>query len=306
MDEKIYEVKQTEEYVSYVLRDDMFSKLEYKVLTSQENGDFLPLYLLRQNGRPQFWYTIPSLYYSLEHKCAEMEPQILFHVIETLDRICTETEKNGFLKLEHLDLSLDRIFIETNSGKLQMIYLPLNTADGTTLLNKENIMRQLVKELLSHNINLKVSGRVQRLNRDLQNGIVTFTKIMENIRTGAYDVNADNAYFDDEGTFVVDSGKRRYPYLVLVENQIPIPITKADFLLGKNTEQVDGAIYNHNEVSRKHCRILSKLGKYYVKDVGSKNGTYLNQYMLRPYEEAEIHHGDCLRLGKCELIFYEG
>jgi pSer/pThr/pTyr-binding forkhead associated (FHA) protein len=56
-------------------------------------------------------------------------------------------------------------------------------------------------------------------------------------------------------------------------------------------------------VSRRHCEIEHTNSSFVVRDVGSLNGTYLNQKRV---EQATIHNGDELQIGKFRLLFLEG
>ncbi|MFG0327978.1 MAG: FHA domain-containing protein [Phycisphaerales bacterium JB037] len=49
------------------------------------------------------------------------------------------------------------------------------------------------------------------------------------------------------------------------------------------------------DVSRRHCAIIQANGKLKVKDLGSSNGTFVNDKRV---EEAELHAGDLLVLGE--------
>ena len=54
-------------------------------------------------------------------------------------------------------------------------------------------------------------------------------------------------------------------------------------------------------VSRRHVRILRQPDGYYVEDLGSINGTFLNRRRLSPGAPAELKDGDELRLGNIVL-----
>jgi pSer/pThr/pTyr-binding forkhead associated (FHA) protein len=55
-------------------------------------------------------------------------------------------------------------------------------------------------------------------------------------------------------------------------------------------------------VSRRHAEITRVGRSYVVRDVGSLNGTYLNQERI---DEAPLHHGDELQVGKFRLVFFD-
>ena len=54
-------------------------------------------------------------------------------------------------------------------------------------------------------------------------------------------------------------------------------------------------------VSRRHLRILRQPDGYFVEDLGSINGTFLNRRRLSPGAPAELKDGDELRLGNIVL-----
>jgi pSer/pThr/pTyr-binding forkhead associated (FHA) protein len=52
-------------------------------------------------------------------------------------------------------------------------------------------------------------------------------------------------------------------------------------------------------ISQFHARLFPRDGMWYVEDLGSTNGTYLNQRKLTG--PSEVHAGDVVRLGKTTL-----
>ena len=55
-------------------------------------------------------------------------------------------------------------------------------------------------------------------------------------------------------------------------------------------------------VSRRHCEITSENSRFVVRDVGSLNGTYVNQKRV---DVIELTQGDELQIGKFHLVFLE-
>mgnify|MGYP001583271589 FL=1 len=56
-------------------------------------------------------------------------------------------------------------------------------------------------------------------------------------------------------------------------------------------------------VSRRHAEVHQVGGAYVVRDLGSLNGTYLNQERV---EERQLGHGDELQIGKFRMVFFDG
>lgn len=87
---------------------------------------------------------------------------------------------------------------------------------------------------------------------------------------------------------VLDGGVKRVPL-------------KADNVLGR-TGQADIALPS-NSVSRRHTRIYALHGAFWVRDLGSTNGTSVNGVRVK---NQRLRNGDRIHVGQVELIFEEG
>ena len=56
-------------------------------------------------------------------------------------------------------------------------------------------------------------------------------------------------------------------------------------------------------VSRRHAEIRRDNSRFGLHDIGSLNGTYVNRERV---EEAELHAGDEIQIGKFKLVFLSG
>jgi pSer/pThr/pTyr-binding forkhead associated (FHA) protein len=54
-------------------------------------------------------------------------------------------------------------------------------------------------------------------------------------------------------------------------------------------------------VSRNHAEIYPRGNEWYLRDLGSTNGTYVNGYGIR---ERALESGDRVSLGGAELVFH--
>jgi hypothetical protein len=57
-------------------------------------------------------------------------------------------------------------------------------------------------------------------------------------------------------------------------------------------------------VSRLHAEINYQKGRYYLKDMGSSNGTWVNNSKLVPYQPHPIDTGDQIRLGQLAILVH--
>jgi anti-anti-sigma factor len=77
------------------------------------------------------------------------------------------------------------------------------------------------------------------------------------------------------------------------------PIPPAGLIIGRRPDA--GVPLQDPEVSRSHAQIIYRNGTFVVADLGSANGTYLNDE--RVTDEALMTDGDVLRAGNCVLTF---
>jgi uncharacterized membrane protein YhaH (DUF805 family) len=74
-----------------------------------------------------------------------------------------------------------------------------------------------------------------------------------------------------------------------------IPLTQGILVLG-NSDAVDIKLENQY-VSRRHFQVRQDVGVFYLSDLGSTNGTYLNNNKLAPNEEHVVRDGGIVILG---------
>ena len=77
---------------------------------------------------------------------------------------------------------------------------------------------------------------------------------------------------------------------------------RSPFLIGKMRGTAD-LILPSPTVSRIHARIRVSQGKWYLKDMNSKNGTYKNGERIQGEQEMEIREGDELQFAERIYVF---
>ena len=93
------------------------------------------------------------------------------------------------------------------------------------------------------------------------------------------------------------------PYLIRVNTDERIMITKQNFKIGKASMGVDYSVKGNGAVSRVHAVITNKDGIYYIRDNKSTNHTFVNGKTLEDGEN-ELLTQDCkIVLGDEEFIF---
>ena len=80
-----------------------------------------------------------------------------------------------------------------------------------------------------------------------------------------------------------------------------VPLSEPPYVFGKST-QVD-VVVDNPFVSRLHCEIVHQKGTLVIRDLGSKNGTYLNGVLLKNGELQPLSNGDRIELGREQVVF---
>ena len=85
---------------------------------------------------------------------------------------------------------------------------------------------------------------------------------------------------------------------------------KAEYIMGREDPvsgsfpEVDLEPYGAQPsgVGRQHAKIVAQ-GGYFLVDLNSVNGTFLNKQKLVPNQQMPLNNGDEIRLGKLVIIF---
>lgn len=71
-------------------------------------------------------------------------------------------------------------------------------------------------------------------------------------------------------------------------------------LIGRTSEC--NFIVNDNLVSKRHCIITNEDGKFFLEDIGSRNGTFLNSKPVK--KKTALFYGDKISIGETIMRFY--
>ncbi len=125
----------------------------------------------------------------------------------------------------------------------------------------------------------------------------------ENEATGLLVDNRDTQDNDDLPTGLLINNNTHYPTLFRTLTSETISVNKPVFRMGKEKSYVDYFVTNNIAVSRSHADIITRGTCYFVKDLNSKNHTFINEQELPAHMEVEMHDGDHLKLGNEEFVF---
>ena len=81
-------------------------------------------------------------------------------------------------------------------------------------------------------------------------------------------------------------------------------VTRQGLRIGRTKE--NSLALDNREISRQHVRIIWRAEdeKYYVEDLNSSNGTWVNENRLAPNQPRPLRNGDVVRLGQLIIFIY--
>lgn len=283
----------------YILKNRaQFINTDYKVLQSQTNGIFIPCMKMERNGQIDLYY-VTEEYTPMSVLLEHISVDTLMILVVNLFASVIEVRNNGFLACQCIDLNWNKIYVEQNTFKVKLIYLPLEikSFDNYTVFESElrSSVIQLIDEVIEH--------KTERLNQfvsDLGDGLLSLEEVYRKTKNvgmpmdiGKSNNLAAESHISNEGDIKLVSvnGTERFELVIDQERTI----------IGKKQELVDKVIPFNKMISRKHCTIIRKNGNYYMKDEGSANGTYVNQHRLEQGKEFPIKRGDVVRLANSDF-----
>ncbi|MDQ2085703.1 DUF6382 domain-containing protein [Herbivorax sp. ANBcel31] len=133
----------------------------------------------------------------------------------------------------------------------------------------------------------------------------------QNIQPNVFNTNSkasdETTLLSQEGqdeTTLLNSQDPSPPYLQANKDGVleEIKITKPEFIIGRLKDQVDYVTQN-KAIGKVHAEIITKNGQYFLKDLNSKNGTFINDKRLNSNVEYEIKDNDIIVFANSKYIF---
>lgn len=281
---------------AYLLPDPSdFLSTEYKVVQNEKDHCVLPCMRVKFNGKTQLYYVKKGV--SLRSVAHSINLQAFRTVMTNLISNLIHLDTNGFLSLRNIDLSMDRIFIDQQTWKVFLVYLPSRIHFFEDDNAFENELRRMLMQILSENPMLSTREGISM--RDALASGRNDLQEMANIAKGIYGFHGSR---DGWGNGSIRPQPRRNGILQLrcVTGGVNLQfiVNKDRFLIGRQAD-VDGCITGSKLVGRTHAQISRSNGMYYLSDLKSRNGTFLNS--TRVMQPALISDGDLIRFGNLDF-----
>ncbi len=111
-------------------------------------------------------------------------------------------------------------------------------------------------------------------------------------------------YLDIRGMEGISSDDRVYLKLINRKDSLPFKIKEYysiddSITLGRHGD--NNIVIKDPFISKRHFQIMEDEGDYYLEDLNSANGTYLNGDKI--FDVVKLNDGDIIRIGQIEFLF---
>lgn len=275
-----------------LVSNDTFSATEYKVLQSQANGCFVRCMKNLYNGHIQLYY-MPESYKPFSSLLSQLDTNGFLTIVANLFSDIIDVNAIGFLTCQNIDISLDHVFVDSNTYKVKLVYIPLISKIHSDQTMFENDLRSMLIKCIANYSNLE-SDKLRKFSGYLSDGALSLVDVKN---------RANGSKTNDNP--VQNGQKSQHPNLLIIALNAPqaleISVNKDSFLIGKKADSVDGCIPFNNYIGRIHCRIDYTGQEYTITDLESKNGTYLNRVRLQALKPYVIKNNDVIRLANSDF-----
>lgn len=87
---------------------------------------------------------------------------------------------------------------------------------------------------------------------------------------------------------------------------VTIPITDSGVIIGRSASKSEYVVSGNNDISREHARVFKQGNTYYIEDLNSRNGTYVDGLKIYPHQKKEICEGNIVMLATEEFTIIGG
>lgn len=275
--------------ITYILSEEnLYNIVEHKVLKEQENNGFLKCYKSYYNGHIKLLYDISDctdIETLLERGLTEEELlQILYEVILVL----IKCEEIGYLSQRNISFYLQDIFL-TLDNQVKLLYLPVET--GSKKLPFKQLQEEMERVVYKYQYKGEWAEKIEKL----KNCHIDTAQQLLNLFFNQME------FKNNQIKILQYSGETTKQQAIIIEckdgiHHMHVKIEQNSFILGKGNIIKGWDLRFNPAISKVHAQIINKDGKYYIEDLNSTNGTYVNGKLLRIGETKLLNYGDRILL----------
>ncbi len=285
-----------------MLREGQFHITGYKVLRSFQGRGLLRAVKSELNGMLRIVYDTRGGR-RLSSMLPDLTPGTFTRLAASLLSSFRLIRETGYLRDENVVVDPELVFVDPGSMEAGLIYLPIVRQQGQTgrLDGLESQIREMLLQILHDYPQVLDSNTVHF--RDWisvpANGLLSGAEFLGR----QIEEKSEQKSEKESGKAGVKKPAKSAAetWIKLVQLNVSNPVILKIPPLGAVVGREPGAaqiIITEASVSRKHCRFWQEAGDWHVEDLGSSNGTALNERRLAPHKDVMIKNGDKLKISK--------
>ena len=145
---------------SYTLKDNqLFSLSQYKIFNNQTQSLFVKCQKVQRNGKIKLVYYVEE-YENILDIQKEIDEYDYYKICNNLISGMLEIEDNGFLDICNVVMEPDMIYVEKETLKVKLLYIPINIELGTAY-NVDSVIRNILLKITDANLYLELWERIK-------------------------------------------------------------------------------------------------------------------------------------------------
>lgn len=269
---------------------------EYKVLHNQGNDYLMKCMKIKINDKNALFYLVKD-YRCLSDIIHNLDSDNFMMVMINLIKNICEVKNNGFLSCCGIDIALNKIFVHPNTLEVVLIYVPVDKKEFADNAEFENELRSRLIRIIN-NIEKFNTKKINEFKANLFDGNLSLTDVYKKINSLEV-----NRYSESNISSNITSNKSTRLRLLSMNSQQRVEITIEDneCKIGRNPDMVDQVIAFNTAIGRQHCQIKKIENDFYVYDLNSANGTFVNNQRIIGVQGKKLNNGDILKLADLNL-----
>ncbi|RKM53852.1 FHA domain-containing protein [Butyrivibrio sp. X503] len=267
---------------------DRVSNLGIKSVLRQKEY-MLPIREITYNGKYSIICATDNLVKEAPTSINISKTAILIKSLSELLRVCSES---AFLDNTYIDLSDDTIFFDRQENVYRFPLIPIDNAGELPDRKKwgDRLKAFLLAGMAENNQNRSLLQFKEGLEEtdDIVAYVIEKAPLItiDGLKSEADENSIELVYDGTYGAFTLF-------------------ICKDEFVIGQ-ADDCDGVLRMNPTISRHHCKIRHTMDGWYVADLGSSNGTAVDDIRLNSNQFMQIHNGDRMRISDMEFMIQIG
>ncbi len=278
---------------------DAFYDVGFRVMKNQQKSNLLQCHRLKYNGQLKLVYFLNDMT-AFDRELLEADERYTYMLVYYLLDAIQDIENNGFLNINCIERRLNKVYVDSHTKNVKLIYVPLNLpVNSQDKVDFEAEIKSGLVQLLKEKQEADSAG-IERLITYLTDDTLQLSEVGRQIQA------ADSTLEELKEVQFEKSEKIGCDEVVIkaVDTTMVFHIHQENYILGKSAERADGVIAGNPTVSRVHCRIFKAGGDYYLIDMGSANGTFFNRERVSSTTPVKLTNGGSLRIANMEFMVW--